>query len=288
MISRGETAPDSAVIYGTMRTILTMITATLALFGVLDGGSAATSDWAESHGGKLRLIAPGGPATDGSLRAGIEIAMNPGWKTYWRHPGDAGIPPLIDHSASTNIGSIDIKFPAPRRYVDASGTSIGYSDAVVFPVTVRPKDPDAPVVLDLTVEYGLCEEICVPAIAQVRLQLSKSLPADAQISQLLDTFQRRVPVPAGDDMAVRAVATDGDTLVVETVFAKPDTAYDLFVEGPQDWYLPAPKETGRDGATVSWRVPIEWKPKGAKLPGSEFRFTLINGDRAVEQNWRLE
>ncbi len=288
MINRSETGLDCAVMYMAMRPILTTALAFIAAIGLTGGGAAATSDWAESHGGKLRLIAPGGSAANGALRAGIEIVMDPGWKTYWRHPGDSGIPPRFDHSASTNIDAVKIDFPAPHRYVDQSGTSIGYKETVVFPVTVTPKNPDAPVVLELAVEYGLCEEICVPAKAKLRLQLSTSLPSDAGAALLLDRFSRRVPVPANEEMSVRSVTVDGDALIVGTRFAEPAAAYDLFVEGPEDWYLPAPDMTASDGARVAWRVPLEWMPKAAKLSGAEFRFTLINGDRAVEQSWRLD
>lgn len=262
----------------------------LAALAVLTGDAgAATSHWAEAHGGRLRLVAPGGaPAADGTLRAGIEIALQPGWKTYWRQPGDSGIPPRFDHGRSINVAGLAVDFPAPERHADASGVSIGYTDRVVLPVTITPQTAAMPVVLNLSVDYGLCKEICVPATAEVGLTLSAGTPEDAGIARLLDDFQGRVPVAAGDGLAVRKVSRDDGALTVEATLTAPDAAADLFVEGPPSWYLPPPDRVAGSGATAIWRVPLRWVPKTAPISGTELRFTLINGGRAVEQGWRLD
>jgi len=262
--------------------------AILALCGLALPAAAASSAWESAHGGKVRLIAPGGALSDGRLRAGIEIALDPGWKTYWRQPGDAGIPPHFDHSKSINLDKIEIGFPAPHRFPDPSGTSIGYKGPVVLPVTLTPSDPTAPIVLDLAVEYGLCEKICVPATAHLRLEIDPSEPLDAAVLETWEQFASKLPGKPGKGLSVVAVSVKNKIVTVKTEIADPDAPYDLFVEAPEDWYLPPPDRLDVNGRMAKWRVALEWVPKSATISGTELRFTLINGERAVEQTWRLD
>ena len=96
-------------------------------------------------------------------RAGIEIRLAPGWKTYWRYPGDSGIPPRFDFSGSQNVDRVTLQWPAPQRLTDESGISIGYKHDVVFPLDVMPQDATKPVMLALKIDYAMCEKLCVPA-----------------------------------------------------------------------------------------------------------------------------
>ncbi len=111
-------------------------------------------------GGSLH---PGWQTATGTHIAGFEIQLAPGWKTYWRAPGDAGIPPQFDWSGSENVGSVRIHWPAPE-VIDQNGlTTIGYHGDVVLPVEVTPRDPARPVHLRARMGFGVCKDICVPA-----------------------------------------------------------------------------------------------------------------------------
>jgi DsbC/DsbD-like thiol-disulfide interchange protein len=101
----------------------------------------------------------------------VQIDLAEGWKTYWRMPGEAGIAPHFDWSGSHNAADVELRWPAPGRYHDASGETIGYAGRVVFPVTVRPRDPSQPVELALQLSYAVCKDICIPA----RVDLSQVL-----------------------------------------------------------------------------------------------------------------
>src|SRR5436309_312013 len=73
--------------------------------------------------------------------AGVELQLPEGWKTYWRTPGDAGgVPPTFDWSKSDNLASVKVLYPAPKRFSDRAGDTVGYKGTVVFPVEVIPKD----------------------------------------------------------------------------------------------------------------------------------------------------
>ena len=124
--------------------------------------SRGASSWDGDSRAAVRLVAGDG-GSGAPLRAGIEIRLADGWKTYWRYPGDSGVPPVFDFSKSENIKSVSILWPAPHRFAYEGGASIGYKGDVIFPVHAVPSDPGRPATLRLTIEYAVCEKLCIPA-----------------------------------------------------------------------------------------------------------------------------
>ncbi|MGZ5914086.1 MAG: protein-disulfide reductase DsbD domain-containing protein, partial [Hyphomicrobium sp.] len=125
----------------------------------VEAATGLASDWVEGHSSRARLIA-------GNGMAGVEVEMPEGWKTYWRTPGDAGgVPPSFDWSKSENLAAATVLYPAPKRFSDRAGDTVGYKGTVVFPVRLTAKDPGKPIDLRLSLEYGVCKEICIPAEA---------------------------------------------------------------------------------------------------------------------------
>ena len=120
-----------------------------------------------------RLLA-GGPPAQGAYRAGVEIDLDPKTITYWRSPGEAGAPPLFDFSASTNVDAVEVIYPAPKRIEEQGVFVAGYDSRVVFPLKVTPRDPAAPVTLNLSLQYSACGKICLPARASLSLLLPQS------------------------------------------------------------------------------------------------------------------
>ncbi|MCB4770922.1 hypothetical protein LGR54_20120 [Ancylobacter sp. Lp-2] len=260
------------------------------------------SPWSAPDGTAVRLIA--GAREGDAHRAGVEIRLSPGWKTYWRYPGDAGIPPHFDWSGSDNVERVEIAWPAPIRFDEGGSTSIGYKHDVTLPLKVVPKDPAQPVRLDLTLDFAVCSTICQPASASVGL----AIPAEGAgpTPPMLETAATRVPQPAAlgapGTPGIEEVRLEGtgDKARIRVVarLATPD-AGDLFVEGPnEDWALPLPaRQPAADGRTV-FVLPVDGVPKGASLADNPLRFTLVdgkgngtgtNGDaaRAVEVTARL-
>jgi DsbC/DsbD-like thiol-disulfide interchange protein len=119
-------------------------------------------------------ILPGWRLADGSHMAGLRLTLAPGWKTYWRAPGDAGIPPRFDWNGSQNLRAVEIAWPVPQIFDQNGMRSIVYADEVVLPLHVHPLRAGAPVRLDAEIELGVCEDICIPAA----LDVGGLLPAD--------------------------------------------------------------------------------------------------------------
>ena len=146
----------------------------LAAFLVAAHAYAADgSAWDGDARSAVRLIAGETKSVgDALLHAGIEIRLAPGWKTYWRYPGDSGVPPRFDFAGSTNVQQATVQWPTPHRFADGGGQSIGYVGDVVLPVQVQAKDSTKPVTLRLKVEYAICEKLCVPAEGSAELPLA--------------------------------------------------------------------------------------------------------------------
>ncbi|HSJ42374.1 MAG TPA: protein-disulfide reductase DsbD domain-containing protein [Xanthobacteraceae bacterium] len=100
--------------------------------------AADESPWSNDIRSGVRLIAGANGKDDVALRAGIEIKMQPGWKTYWRYPGDSGVPPRFDFSGSDKLLRAQVLYPAPHLFTDETGNSIGYKTKLIFPVKVTP------------------------------------------------------------------------------------------------------------------------------------------------------
>lgn len=247
------------------------------------------SDWTAPSGTAVRLVA--GEKTDGALTGGVQIRLSPGWKTYWRYPGDSGVPPRFDWSGSQNVKAVEVLWPAPVRFDDGGSFSIGYKKDVTLPFRVTPRDAGKPVELALSLDFAVCEKICQPASAALNLTVpaeGAGAPSPA-LANAFATVPTLAALGAGGTTAVETAVLEGtpgsgkpQTIRIVARVADPAKA-DLFVEGPtEDWALPLPeRESGPDGRTV-FLVPIDGVPKGADVSATRLRFTLIDGSHAVE------
>jgi DsbC/DsbD-like thiol-disulfide interchange protein len=188
--------------------------ATLAFISVSDMRAAQAqaqdaSAWETVPHGATRLIAgvTHKSGDDVWLRAGIEIRMDPGWHTYWRYPGDSGVPPRFDFAGSENVKSVVVRWPAPKRFVDnAGGHSISYLGDVVFPVRITALDTARPSSLHAKVAYAICGKYCLPAEANLELTLSgKAGASELRLIAAEARVPRRVPLGAGAGLTIRSV-----------------------------------------------------------------------------------
>ncbi|WP_153770869.1 protein-disulfide reductase DsbD domain-containing protein [Labrenzia sp. CE80] len=250
---------------------------------VSSAASAAVTEWASVHGGAVRLIASG-PLQDGTYKAGIEFSMEPGWHTYWRFPGEAGIPPMINFEASKNLQKSEVLFPAPSRYDDGFSNSIVYHDAVVLPVIVTPEDAGAPIDLSLSMFFGICKDICVPGDANLSLSLSPDGKTDALATKLIDRDLELVPAAMSNAapkvLGVDAETTDNGHQFLITAEVSDTAEIDLFAEGPEGSYIALPALLQRDGAQAIWSLSSRGLVQSEK--GSSLTFVLVDGNTAVE------
>jgi DsbC/DsbD-like thiol-disulfide interchange protein len=160
----------------------------LALALILPGApvlaaDAFSTDWAPAAKSEARLVAAGGAL------AGFEIRLAPGAITYWRDPGEAGVPPTFDFAGSDNVAKVEPLFPAPKRIREADGSeAFAYETGVIIPLIVEPRDPAKPVTLTLDAHYAVCEKLCLPARAKLVLTLPD---AGSPFAQSVDAARGR-------------------------------------------------------------------------------------------------
>jgi DsbC/DsbD-like thiol-disulfide interchange protein len=207
-------------------------------------------------------------------QAGLYVELDKGWKTYWRNPGEAGIPPAITAEAA-NLDSMRIDFPLPKRFIDETGESIAFHEEVLFPLYLKPKDASIPFDVKFSAFFGVCEQVCTPAKIDAALKFSPN--GSGEDTALISTWQAKVPKLATIVSEPRIV--DGN-LVLNTA-KKLD---DLFVEGPDRFYFRKPdfeREAGK-----AW-IKIDGLKKAADIKGADLRVTAAVASEGLEQHITL-
>ncbi|SEL02997.1 Thiol-disulfide interchange protein, contains DsbC and DsbD domains [Bosea lupini] len=263
--------------------------AALTLGAPASAQDAAVSPWSKAAYSSMRLIA-GATAPSGKQRVGVEITMSPGFKTYWRSPGDAGVPPVFDWSGSENVGGLDVRWPTPERFDDGAGSGIGYVGDVVVPVSVQPIDPTRPVTVVLKLDYAVCDKICVPAKGEARLWLEPGVTSVT--SPRLEQFEARIPhavkLGAADDRLSILEVTHSDA-AVKLVLKAPEggSVDDVFVEGAGMWSFGRAMLMPQPDGTVAAKLRIVERPKGATGP-TPLIITVRGKPQSVETRLELD
>ena len=177
------------------------------------------------------------------LLGGIAFQLQPGWKTYWRTPGNSGVPPRFDFSKSDNIEAVTVLWPAPTKFDDgAGGHSLGYHDQIVLPLRIVAKNTDKPVTLRAEINYAVCAKLCIPVEANAELPFtSVASTEDSALFAALDTVPKPANVGDPNPLTIRDVKRDGKSTVLVDVVSPDAREVNLFVEGPTpDWGLPVP------------------------------------------------
>lgn len=255
--------------------------------------AAATSDWAETDNSRLRLISQvNAVGTNPQITLGLHFQMNDHWKIYWRSPGDAGFPPSVEVTGSTNVEKAEIQWPLPERFSILGFETLGYTDETVLPLLVTLKNPGEAVQIKAQVSYLACAEVCIPYDAVLNISLPAGDATPSAQAHLINRYQVQVPT-AGPTMGLSlqdvqfkadGEKADGGILMVtansNAAFVEPD----LFVEGSEMLAFGAPKvSVSTDGTLALMEIRIEGltflKTPFIDLP---LTLTLSDGLRSAE------
>ena len=272
-----------------MRAALGVTAVLLAASLAIEARAQDASPWQQDSHSAVRLLA--GSRSGPVLMGGIALRLQPGWKTYWRNPGDSGVPPRFDFSNSDNIEAVTVLWPAPMQFDDgAGGHSLGYKGQVVLPLRIVAKNADKPVTLRAGISYAVCEKLCIPVEANAELAFaSVASTEDSALFAALDTVPKPANVGDPNPITIRDVKRDGKSAVVVDVAASDSRDVSLFVEGPTpDWALPVPKRIeGGPPGVKRFTFALEGLPPGASPEGASLKLTLVGGERAYEFNVNL-
>ena len=242
---------------------------------------AGASAWSPAPKSRARLVSAGPPA-NGVYTVGVEIALDGNALTYWRNPGDAGVPPEFDFASSTNLASATVAYPAPERHDEDGSEVFGWRRSVIFPVAVRPAKPDQPVTLDLALRYAACEKICIPSEGQMRLTLAPSQGATSQAARIAQ-WAALTPRPAAGaaSFEIQKVAA-GDKLTWRIKVLPQEAGSDLFAEGEDGWFFDTRAATGGD-----FKLVLAERPASAPNM-TNVRLTLRRASGALEFETKLD
>ena len=285
-------------LFRSLRLIFALITAAVWMTANAPYARAAdASAWSGDSRSAARLIAGASRSQDGIAidRAGIEIRLADGWKTYWRYPGDSGVPPQFDFSASDNVRTVSVQWPAPQRFTDSEGSTIGYKSNVVFPLRIERQDNGRPVTLRVKLDYAICERLCIPVEAKAELPLGSAAPAsEPQVAAAEAAIPRAQALRMAAPLSIWNIVAELDAKparVLVEVKAPAGAPLTLFAEGPSpDWALPLPEpvDGGGDPGLKRFAVVLDGLPSGANARGAKLKFTAVSGAHAIETEVRLD
>ncbi len=249
------------------------------ILGVLPAHAlASSSGWLETEGGRVRLVTAGEPDAQGILAGALEIDLLPGWKTYWRDPGEAGVPPVLDVSASPDIASAELSFPAPQRFDDGYSKWAGYKHSIALPVRFTLKGPETGRI-DANVFLGICETICIPVQGRLRLDPADD-PGNAAHTALVAAAFAALPKPDEPGFGVKLLGGDAGHVEVEAHAPHGAEPLDFFLASEQGYVFGTPERKEADGK-VRFSVPLLDRPAAKPTQGA-LRYTLTTNGGAVE------
>lgn len=261
------------------------LAAALALPGMLTPvpAGAAQSETHSSVAAQANIItAENGVAPDSStVSAGLDVRLGDGWKTYWKSPGEVGIPPSIDWSGSQNVASVDFLWPAPDRFRAFGIENFGYKHEVVFPLSVTLEDPGQPVRLNASVNMLVCSDVCVPENFDLALDLPQGSGIDTASASRIAQFAKTIPETGPQSgLTVEAAHIDAEATVL-TASLRSDTAF------TQPDVFPIMGELASFG-TPDIRLADDNKQLWVQLPilaasdeSQPLSLTMVDGERAV-------
>ncbi len=229
-------------------------------------------------------VLDGGMTARGTYMTALRLTLKPGWKTYWRAPGDGGIPPQFDWSASRNIAGMSMTWPAPKVFESYGLRSIGYHDQLVLPIEITPETAGRPVRLSGQLRFGICKDVCVPT----DMSVSHDLDAAARRNPAIVAAMAQRPYSAKEAGVSRAscqLLPNDDGMRFEARIDMPtagDSEYAVIEPGVSDIWS-SRTETRREGGTLVVSAELYDDTSGQfTLDRSLIRITVLGSDHAVD------
>lgn len=271
--------PISALTRAGKRLCLNGLVLGLVLGAAVVEASALESDWAETEGGRMRLVVDPDPRPDGSIMAVLDVDLEPGWKTYWREPGSAGIPPTLDFSQSRGVVMNELLFPPPVRVDDGYAIWAGYTAPVRFPVSLKVRAPGSLEIRALAF-IGICEKICVPFQAELTVDIPDTTSGSDEAKAIVNEAMAALPENQTGDFRFTDIRVDTERMQIDVGVALPafrpaGTEPDLFLSGPAGTAFAAPELLSDADGVARWKVRIK------RLPDTGVEFDPLDVDAVV-------
>lgn len=243
---------------------------------------AEISAWAHNEGGKMRILALP-PEPDGTVRGALQIEPLNGWITYWREPGEAGIPPQISFPPESGLVLQALQFPIPKQFVDGDVRDLGYDHPVTLPFILKARNPGETALLKASAFIGLCRNICIPFQAEFQMNLSSAkLPLEENL--ILDEATRHLPEKPSATFHVQDTKLDPSAARLRLSLNLPNSEIEpeIYLVAPDGHVILDHTETRREGATHQLDFKLDGIKDKALLTKGNWSLLVKLGDRAME------
>ena len=217
-----------------MAWVLVMLGSTAPLHAASQSNMATGAWIGDPAYGEVRLVSAVSAMGDlQELPLGLEFRLAPGWKIYWRTPGEAGLPPTLDLQMANGAPlQSQIEWPVPKRFNAFGFDNFGYADAVILPVAVRGYDRGAALQIRGQIEALVCSDICVPLAGALRLDLADGPAEPSSMAMVIAQFAAKVPrIDALSSIKIATAWQSGSQLKIGFA-ATSQPVTEIFVEGP--------------------------------------------------------
>ncbi|MFA1622772.1 protein-disulfide reductase DsbD domain-containing protein [Rhizobium mongolense] len=272
------------IIFLGFRKFLNATICAAALAGSLGPARAEMSGWIDNEGGRMRLIALP-PGRDGTMRGALQIEPNPGWITYWREPGNSGIPPQITVAPESGITLTAIRYPVPKHLVDGKIDDIAYDAPVSLPLTFSAKDASGSLELKASAFIGICKDICIPFQAEFSLPIAAANQSRPEEEAILKNAEASLPEKPSSQFKVISHKFSEDMKELWLQVALPDggdTAPEVILTGPSGYVFTRKLMSKRDGKNFSTSIAVDKLPKNYEIARKSWSVLIIDGGRAME------
>ncbi len=258
--------------------------------------TSSVTEWIKTPSASFRILSASSPKTGQHKDvkwAAIQVALHNGAKTYWRSPGETGVPPSFDWSKSTNLKSAKVLWPAPHRFKEADSMAVGYDSDLTLPLKITAKDPSQPVILKLDLFMGICTEICIPVQQKLALTLPAQFAGETNLETVLKTVPKILTTEQGTKHLhkISLIKEGGKSkLAIEVVFAKgsDSSTQDLFVEAPEEFYIPLSQFKKDTGTSKLYTIDLADIEKPESLIGKPLKITMTDNQGALELNTAIK
>ncbi|TPW31505.1 hypothetical protein FJU08_07035 [Martelella alba] len=249
---------------------------------------AAPTDWVSDAGGRARIIVLP-PEQDGTIRAALQVEPEPGWITYWREPGDSGIPPSVTVTGSDGAALQQIDFPVPEKLNIAGGWDMGYNAPVTFPLTLTADAGTLPS-LDVSVFLGLCHDICIPFQADFNIAPdSESYSATPVLQAIMAAARSTLPENPSADFAVKSATLKDSSIAIALVMPNAGNATlpQLILANSKGFVIEAPDGIWGDDGQYRVTIPLTDIPSPFKADDGAWQLLAKSDGRAMEAAFSL-
>ena len=229
-------------------------------------------------------VLPGWRTDAGTRMVGLQLTLLPGWKTYWRAPGDGGIPPQMTWGGSHNIETARFHWPVPDVFEVGGMRSIGYHDQVVIPIELSTASPDAPSRMSGALDIGVCMDICVPVELSFDLTLEGAGSRDAAIVAALVDRPMTGAEAGVSGVTCQLSPTENGLHIVATIMMPQAGSNEVVVietNDPNVW-VSEPVAVRAGGTLTAEAEMIHLEGGAFAVDRSALRFTVLGSAQAVD------